>query len=111
MAAGYQNLYIDQGSSYSITITLDDVFGDIYDLTGYTAESQMRRSYYSANTSAQFAVTLNSGTGALTLSLDSANSSTLIYNQYVYDTILIDSSNNATRILEGIVYVSPSVSR
>ena len=68
MPAAYQNLYIEQGTSFSTTITLDDVYGSLYDLTGYTANSQIRKSYYSANASAVFLATVNANTGTVSRS-------------------------------------------
>ena len=54
MAAGYQNLYLEQGASFDISIALDDVYGNNYDLNNATAKGQIRKSYYSANTTAVF---------------------------------------------------------
>ena len=54
MPAAYTNIYIEQGATFSTSITLDDVYGDTYNLMGYTANSQIRKSYYSANATATF---------------------------------------------------------
>ena len=111
MAAGYQNIYIEQGTTWSTTITLDDIYLNAYNLAGYTASSQMRKSYYSANSSAVFTTSINPTQGIILLSLDSPTTSNLTPGRYVYDAIIIDQNNNVTRVLEGIVDVSPSVSR
>ena len=58
MAAGYQELFLEQGSDFSTSITLDDVNGDPYDLTDYVAKSQVKKSYYSSNPTANFVITL-----------------------------------------------------
>jgi hypothetical protein len=111
MPAAYQNLYIEQGTSFSTTITLDDVYGNIYDLTGYTANSQIRKSYYSSNATAAFLATINANTGTVSLSLDTPTTANIAAGRYVYDTIIKTPAGDATRILEGIVDVSPSVTR
>lgn len=111
MPAAYQNLYIEQGTTFSTTITLDDVYGDIYDLTGYTANSQIRKSYYSSNATATFAASINPSHGTVTLSLDSPTSANIAAGRYVYDATITDMSHNVTRILEGVIDVSPSVTR
>jgi hypothetical protein len=111
MAAGYQNLYLEQGTTWSTTITLDDVYLNTYNLVGYTASSQMRSSYYSANTTAVFTTTINANVGTVTLSLSAPTTANIAPGRYVYDTIIKDSNNNVTRILEGIVDVSPCVTR
>jgi len=110
MAAGYINLYIEQGSTYSTTITLDDVNGSTYNLVNYTANSQIRKSYYQTNATAFFTTSINSNTGTITLGLDAATSANIVSGRYVYDTI-IRSGSSVIRILEGIAEVSPSVSR
>ena len=111
MAAGYQNLYVEQGTTYSTTITLDDVYNNAYNLTGYRASSQIRKSYYSSNATASFTTTIDSGNATITLSLNAGTSANISAGRYVYDAIIIDTNNSVTRILEGIVDVSPRVTR
>ena len=110
MAAGYQELFLEQGTDFSTSITLDDVNGDPYNLTGFTAKSQMRKSYYSTSPTAQFTITINTPTsGTLNMSLASANTANIAAGRYVYDVAIKDSANTVTRVLEGIVNVLPRV--
>jgi hypothetical protein len=111
MAAAYQNLYLEQGSTYSITIVLDDVYGSNYNLAGFSASSSVRKSYYSANSSFSFNTAIDLPTSSLTLSIPANTSSNIAAGRYVYDTILRDGANNVVRVLEGTVQVSPSVTR
>jgi len=115
MAAGYQNLLIEQGTSYSTTITLDDTNGNIYDLTNYYAESQIRKSYYSANTAGVFNVTIPSvSSGQIVISMTASNTANIMPGRYVYDVKLVSSTSpdsDTVRILEGIVEISPQVTR
>jgi hypothetical protein len=111
MPAAYQNLYIEQGTTYSTTITLDDIYGTSYNLTGYIASSQLRPSYYSANAIATFNTQINANTGVITLSLSAPITANISPGRYVYDAIIIDINNNVTRVLEGIAEISPSVTR
>ena len=111
MAAGYQELFLEQGTDFTTTITLDDVYGTVYDLSGYTANSQIRKSYYSANATATFSTSINTGSGTITLNLSSSVTANISPGRYVYDTTITDNSGNVTRVLEGIVDVSPRVSR
>ena len=84
--------------------------GDPYDLTDYAAKSQIKKSYYSTNASADFVITINEpGSGVVIISLDSANTANISAGRYVYDVIIKNSSNNVTRVLEGIVNVLPQV--
>lgn len=112
MPAAYSNLYLEQGTTFTTTITLDDVYGETYNLVGYTASSQMRKSYYSSNATAIFDTVVNVGQGSVTLSLDSQVTANITAGRYVYDAIIVDTNTNVTtRILEGIIDVSPRVTR
>ena len=116
MAAGYQNLYVEQGSTFEISITLDDVYGQNYDLTNATAKGQIRKSYYSVNTTAVFATTIDQSSATIALSLDSNQTANIAPGRYVYDTVVSfpgapGTANTVVRILEGVIDVSPSVTR
>ena len=110
MPAAYQNLYIEQGSTFSTTITLDDVYGEAYNLVGYSANSEIRKSYYSSNATAIFSTTVDTYEGTITLLLTSDVTSNISPGRYVYDTT-ITSGQVVTRVLEGVVDVSPGVTR
>jgi hypothetical protein len=108
--ATIQNLYIDQGTTYSLTITVSDQNGDVKDLTDYTVRGQMRKSYYSS-TSTSFTASATSPTdGEITISLTATQTSALKAGRYVYD-IEIESDEETLRVLEGIVVINPEVTR
>jgi len=112
MPAAYSNIYIEQGTSFSTTITIDDVYGEVFNLNYYAVSSQIRKSYYSANTTAVFDTAINVGQGSITLSLSAQTTANIYPGRYVYDTKLVGINNGqASRILEGVVEVSPSVTR
>ena len=103
------NLIIDQGTDYSTTIMLTDVDDNQVSLTGFTANAQMRKTYTSSN-SAAFTVTLNESLGEVILSLTDTQTANIVAGRYVYDVVL--TSNNITsRVIEGIVTVTPRVTR
>lgn len=108
--ATIQNLYIDQGTTYSLTITVSDQNGDVKDLTDYTVSAQMRKSYYSS-TATSFTASASSPTdGEVTISLTATQTSALKAGRYVYD-IEIASEEETLRILEGIVVINPEVTK
>lgn len=108
--ATIQNLYIDQGTTYSLTITVSDQNGDVKDLTDYTVSAQMRKSYYSSSATS-FTATASSPTdGEVTISLTATQTSELKAGRYVYD-IEIASDEETLRILEGIVVINPEVTK
>jgi hypothetical protein len=45
------------------------------------------------------------------MSLTSANTANISAGRYVYDVIIKNSSNNITRVLEGIVNIVPQVTK
>jgi len=112
MAAAYQELFLEQGTTFNTSITLDDIDGVPFDLTNVQAKSQIRKSYYSANTTAEFTVSINDPTsGVIILVLSSPVTSNIAAGRYVYDVAIKDTANNVTRVLEGIVNVLPQVTR
>jgi hypothetical protein len=110
MAAGYQELFLEQGADFTTSITLDDVNGDPYDLTGTVAKSQIKKSYYSINETEHFVITINDpAAGIINMAMPSANTANIAAGRYVYDVIIKNSGNTVTRVLEGIVNVIPQV--
>lgn len=110
--ATIRNLTIDQGSTYSISIELSDALGNALDLSDYTIRAQMRKSYGS---NSYTAFTTSAGEdptlGELTLSLTSTQTTALRAGRYVYDIEIEDDEDVVTRVLEGIVTVTPEVTR
>jgi hypothetical protein len=114
MPAGYIELFLEKNASFNTTITLYDVNNDPYNLTGYTVNSQIRKSYYSANAVVTFATTFSDtpADGNLTLSLTYQQTANIAPGRYVYDVYLTSSGNvSRTRVLEGIINVTPSATR
>lgn len=105
--------YIDQGSDFSSTLNLtDSVTSANANLTGYSVNSQIRRSYFSSNISARFTCQVtNALQGEITLSLNSANTSNLKVGRHVFDVYTTDATNSKARVLEGTITVTPGVTR
>lgn len=110
--AQVQNIYIDQGTTFSFTIEVSDEYGYPKDLTEYTAASQMRKSYYT-NTAIDFTTEVSlPGEGQVTISLAADETSALKAGRYVYDIeISSDVYEETIRVLEGIVVVNPEVTK
>ena len=115
--ATYSNLTIDQGSTFSFTIDLDNLAtGADATLTSHTGHGSIRKSHGSSTRSAAFTIVgTQSGastfTGAdkgLNVSLTATQTGNLKAGRYVYD-IEIRSGSTVTRVLEGQVEVTPRV--
>jgi hypothetical protein len=111
--SAYVELFLDQGTTFNNIINLtDDITNTPINISGYTAISQLRRSYYSANVSANITCTItDAANGELTLSMTAANTATLKPGRYVFDVKTIDELNTTSRILEGTITVTPQVSK
>jgi hypothetical protein len=103
------NIVIDAGTTFSTDLNLTDQNGDPLNLTGYTANSQMRRWYTSSN-SVTFTTSINASSGVVTLFLDANTTSTIWPGRYVYD-VDINNGTTISRVVEGIVTVTPAVTR
>lgn len=104
------NLQIDQGADFSTEIDVLDDDGEVVDLTGYTGAAQMRK-HYTSTTSVAFGVAINASGGTVTLTMNAATSANVVYGRYVYDCELTSSGNTVSRLVEGIVTVTPQVTR
>jgi hypothetical protein len=109
--AGFAEIQIEQGASFSTTITVNDSTGAYTNLTNYTAAAQLRKSYYSS-TANSFTVTIsNAANGELTLVLSSANTANLTPGRMLYDLLITSPTSIKTRVVEGIATILPSVTR
>lgn len=111
--SAYVELYIDQGATFSSVITMvDDLTNSAVNVSGYSAQSQIRRSPYSANITANLVCTISdAANGQITLSLDSANTSNIQSGRYLFDVLVTDTNDVVTRILEGTMTVTPQITR
>ena len=108
--ASKANLEIDQGATFSTDLTLEDDNGDLISLVGYTANSQIRKWYTSSNAAATFTTSINTTSAVITLSLTANQTGDLTSGRYVYD-VEISSGATVSRVVEGIVTVTPQVTR
>jgi hypothetical protein len=104
------NLVIDQGTSFSTLINITDTDDTSIDLTGFVGAAQMRKHFSSSN-STPFVVTIIPAEGALTLALSANTTANLVAGRYVYDVELTNENGIISRIVEGIVTVTPNVTR
>jgi hypothetical protein len=121
--AGKYNLEIAQGSDYTLAMTLKDPTGTPIDLTGHTFTGQIRKTASDFTVQASFTfILLNQGTdpGRVNMSLSAATSSGITLNKsqgasrkittMTYD-VESDNAGSITRWLEGLVQLSPEVTK
>lgn len=104
------NLVVDQGTDFTANIELEDNSGSTYDLTGYTVAAQMRKNYTSS-AAVTFGATTNGAGGTVFLSLTHTQTSAIEPGRYLYDVEITSAGGTVTRVVEGIVTVTPSMTR
>ncbi len=104
------NITIDQGTSFATTIDVTDEDGNIVNLAGFTGAAQMRK-HYTSVTSTSFTVSINAALGAVSLIMTANVTNSIAPGRYVYDCELTDTTGTVSRLVEGIVTVTPGVTR
>jgi len=109
--AAFSEIIIEQGATFNTTINVEDTAGAAINLYGYTANSMMRKSYYSSSATTITSTVTGTANGEVTLSVSATNTAALTPGRYVYDVIITSPTSVVTRVVEGIVTVLPSVTR
>ena len=116
--AKQENLTIDQGSDVAIELTLTNKDGTPKDLSGYSISGKLAPNYNadSADKISFTAIISDTPGGLVTLNLTNTQTDLLkAKRRYMYDVeaSFVDSDTNTIveRILEGNIYVNPSVTR
>lgn len=111
------NIQCDQGATFSLIATCSNETG-LMDLSGYTAQMQLRTSptfnggvtpsiVYSLTTS-DGQITLGGTAGTITLDITAANTATIPAGEYCYDLFIL-SGAVAAKMLTGLFTVLPRV--
>ena len=108
--AGWVPLEIEQWSNFSRVITVKALDGSAQNLVGYMANTLMRRSYFSTSANTITTQITDATNGQITLSMTAANTGLLTPGRWVYDTTTT-IGGVVQRMIEGIVVVSPGVTR
>ena len=109
--ASISNIFIDQGATFTTTVTVTDSNGDAVSLAGYSVAAQIRKTFLSSTSTAFTASISNASAGEITISLTDSQTTSLEAGRYVYDVLITASGGTKTRVVEGQVTVNPSVTR
>ena len=109
----YAELTLDQGATFTSTLDLTNDDNTPMNVANSTFSSQIRKSYYSTHPTANLVVTVDgdAANGRIRMELDSANTANIKPGRYVYDLKMTNEANVTIRIVEGIMTVTPQVSR
>jgi hypothetical protein len=113
VAAATKDITIERGATYQNTFALknaDD--SSAFDLSGFTATAQARKSANSDSVVVEFDCDIPSPAtdGVITISVDKGETLNLREGTYHWD-LFIDDGTTATRLLKGRVQVVPTVTR
>jgi hypothetical protein len=115
MAAGKYDIVIEQGASFSMTITWKDSTDAPVNLGGYTARMQVRTTHDSpealVSLTSGSGITLGGALGTIEVAIAPAVTAALPPSDAVYDLELQSSGGDVTRLLQGSVTISPEVTR
>jgi len=109
--AAYSELNIEQYATFSTTVNVENSNGDAINLYGYSAASQIRKSYYSASSNNFTATVTGIANGEITLTMTAANTATISPGRYLYDLVITSPEGTKTRVVEGIVNVLAGVTQ
>lgn len=113
MTAIPTNLLIEQGTNFESEEFIIPVYNNInvpLNLTSYTAVSKLKKSYTATSFSNLQVTFTNRSAGKIKLSLSNSATGLLKQGRYVYDLVIISSTGDKRRVIEGIATVTPGVS-
>ena len=112
MAVYVSNLTINTGTTFSQIFTLESAdTNSATDLTGFTANAQMRK-HPDAIAFTNFSTSIiNASAGKIRVGLTTSQTAALKPGRHVYDVLITDTSGEVTRVLEGNVLVRQGVTR
>lgn len=104
-------MLIEQGATFSTTVNVEDSAGAAINLAGFSASSQMRKSYYATSNTIITSTITGNANGEITMSMTAANTANLTPGRQVFDLLITDPNGTKTRVIEGIIVVSPGVTK
>lgn len=108
----YVELNLDQGTTFETTLSLTNDDATTINVTNYTFNSQIRKSFYSSNAVANITVSIvDAPNGNVKLAMTPANTANIKAGRYLYDVLMTDSTGVKTRVIEGIITITPRVTR
>lgn len=112
MAAGLLNILVEQGATFSRTLTIETAPGTALNLTGYTFAGKMRKNLADAQAAVAFTLSVSDAVhGQVLWTLTAAQTDALSPQVHRYDIEMTAPGGTVTRILEGEAWVSGSATR
>lgn len=109
--AAFTEIVIEQGATFETLINVTDVYNNAINLTNYSTQSQMRKSYTSSTSYVIDTSITDASAGEIKLSIPSANTANLPFGRMLYDLKITSNAGISTRVVEGIAVILPAVTR
>ena len=115
MPAGRLNLICERGANFSAVLTWKTEALALVNLTGYTAEMDVRVSRSDTGTqvltltTANSRITLGGAAGTITLTISAADTAALTAQTAWYDLIVTSGAGTVTRLFEGVFIIAERV--
>jgi len=113
--AGQRNFEVDQNTTFTFTVEYKDDDGDPIVLTNCSAKMQVRdtkggsKLAFTLTSPSTGGITIDEALGKLTIKMTPTQTNKLFYPKSSYDLMLTDSNLNKTKLLEGFITLSRSV--
>lgn len=112
--ASQKNFEVDQNTTFTFTIDYKDNNGDPIDLTDCVVKMQVRDTKGGAKlaftlTSPSGGINVDELLGRINIRMTPSQTNKLFFPKSSYDIMLTDSNSNKTKILEGFLTLSRSV--
>lgn len=113
MASAYvSNLVINAGVDFDQVFTLEDGANNApINLTNYGLSAQMRKHATATGVTTFTTSFYDAPNGKIQIGLSTAQTASLKPGRYVYDVVITNTNNKMERVVEGMVLVSPGVTR
>lgn len=109
--AQFVELSMDQGTSFSVDITVINEDGSTRNVANSTFTSSIRKSYYSSSVTANLTITTaDAANGIIYANATAAQTANIRPGRYLYDIKEV-RGNNVSRLVEGIVTVYPQITK
>lgn len=100
------NLYIDQGILFSTDLDINGNDGGVLDITGYTFLGSARKIYSTATVVFNFTIqVVDAINGKILINVLPLDTKYAAPGKYLYDILMFDPSGNASKLLEGLVFI------
>ena len=112
--AGQKNFEVDQNTTFTFIVEYKDNLGNPIALTDASAKLQVRDTKGGSKlaftlTSPLGGITIDEPNGKLTVKMTPTQTNKLFYPKSSYDIMIVDSNGNKTKLLEGFLTLSRSV--